>query len=546
MSLKVNPFGPHGGQPGDGFEYAKPVDERCYDSEISYRPGIEVTRLFNQFNKWAPWLFGSSAAIFLIGMPMGLEHWFFIFAKAMIAPFKFYFLHKAASNEINLDWLDKVMWPIFLAIGGVLAWVTVNEAFKPTHLRLTEDGMDMFRWSSFRTSTGTIMRTERQFTGSLSWKDVKLVRLERKTGMRSHLDCTLVFEKRSGGVACAIRYGDIENPFERMKFVGALERHLGARVQPEIKQVFSDKGERESYTELWLRELNAPPKRDKLVPLSANMTLHNGEYTVKQKIGLGGQAAVYLAESAKLPAGQNLVAIKEFILPVFPDPRVRVAAAERFQTEAELISRIKHPQIVRFLDLFIEDHRAYLVLERISGMNLKQFVESHGVMNEEQVRQLAIQMCDILSYLHNQVPPIAHRDFTPDNLMLTEEGRLKLIDFSVAQASISNVTGSVVGKPEFIAPEQFRGKPSPLSDLYSLGGTMYYLLTGENPQAISVSKPVTCSPAMSQIISCATALDAKDRYQSADDLKNALLSLGTKGGVIEVATAQPLPRDRGK
>jgi serine/threonine-protein kinase len=326
-----------------------------------------------------------------------------------------------------------------------------------------------------------------------------------------------------------------------------LERHLGDRLDPEIKQVFTDKGERESYTELWLRELNAPPKRDKLVPLSPGMTLHNGEYTVREKIGLGGQAAVYLAESHKLAHGQNLVAIKEFILPVFPDPRVRVAAAERFQTEAELISRIKHPQIVRFLDLFIEDHRAYLVLERIVGMNLKQFVEAHGVMNEEQVIQLGIQMCDILSYLHNQNPPIAHRDFTPDNLMLTDEGKLKLIDFSVAQANVSNVTGSVVGKPEYIAPEQFRGKPTPLSDIYSLGGTLYFLLTGENPQAISVSKPVTCSPGFSQAIACATALDAKNRFQSAEDMKNALLALGTAGGVIEVGkSAQALPRDRGK
>lgn len=546
MLIDANRWGPNRGRASTELQYAKPADEHFYAQEINYRPGIEVTRLFNQFNKWAPWLFGSSLAILLIAMPLGLEHWFFLFAKTMIAPFKFYFLHQATGHDMNLDWLDKVMWPLFVAIAGVLAWVTINEGVKPTHLNVTEDGMDMSRWMSFRTSTGAMMRTKREVLYSLSWKDVQRVRLERKTGMRSHLDCRIIFEKRNGGVACAIRYGDIDSPFERMQFVSALERTLGSRVEPEIKQVFSDKGERESYTELWLRELNAPPKRDKLVPLSPNMKLHNGEYTVQERIGLGGQAAVYLAQSSKLPVGENLVAIKEFILPVFPDPRVRVAAAERFQTEAELISRIKHPQIVRFLDLFIEDHRAYLVLERVTGMNLKQYVEAHGVMNEEQVRELAIQMCDILSYLHNQVPPIAHRDFTPDNLMLTQEGKLKLIDFSVAQASISNVTGSVVGKPEYIAPEQFRGKPTPLSDLYSLGGTMYFLLTGQNPQAISVSRPITCSAAMSHLISAATALDAKDRYQSAEDMKQALLMLRTAGGVIEVATGQLQPRDRGK
>lgn len=558
MSLKRNPFDPsnanangHRGNDRAAYEYANPNDYDFRKVEINYRPGIEITRVFNAFNKWAPWLFGSSVVILFIGVPLGLEHWFFVFAKSIVTPFKYYFLHQATTgHEFNLDWLDKVMWPFFLIVGAALGFVTINEGLKPTHLVLHATGMDMFRWLSFKTSTGATMRTTREVTASIKWDEIEYVQLERKTGMRSHLDCRIIFERKNGTVAGAIRYGDIDSPFERMQFVNALEERLGNRLDPLIKQVFSDKGERESYTELWLRELNAPPKRDKLVPLAPNMTLHNGEYTVREKIGLGGQAAVYLAQSNKLSAGEDLVAIKEFILPVFPDPRVRKAAAERFQTEAELISRIKHPQIVRFLDLFIEDHRAYLVLERIKGMNLKQFVESRGPLNEDHVIQLAIQMCDILTYLHNQNPPIAHRDFTPDNLMLTDGGLLKLIDFSVAQASVSNLTGSVVGKPEYIAPEQFRGKPTPLSDLYSLGGTMYFLLTGKNPQAISVSKPVTCSAALSEVIAHATAIDASKRFQSAEEMKQALENLATtRGGtIIELASPVPQaqPRDRGK
>jgi serine/threonine protein kinase len=233
-----------------------------------------------------------------------------------------------------------------------------------------------------------------------------------------------------------------------------------------------------------------------------------------------------------------LVAIKEFILPVFPDPRVRLSAAQRFQAEAEIISRISHPQIVRFLDLFIEDHRAYLVLERVTGRNLKQIVETDGPIDEATVIQLAVQMCDILSYLHGQNPPIAHRDFTPDNVMLADDGLIKLIDFSVAQASISNVTGSVVGKPEYIAPEQFRGKPTPLSDIYSLGGTLYFLLTGNHPQAISVSKPVTASPELANVIARATALDAAARYKTPEEMKQALLACGTAGGVIDLRVLQ--------
>jgi tRNA A-37 threonylcarbamoyl transferase component Bud32 len=506
--------------------------------EIAYRPGLETSRLFAQFNKWIPVFYGSCLVVIVVGIPLNLQGAFITLARMIIAPLKPFLLHDAAGGHtIDLSWLEAVAWPIMLAFGGYGAWLTISEARKSTHMTLDNFGIEIYRWVMAPKRDAwdnSQIRDRKVHQFQVRWHEIGRARLQRKAKNRSHLDYEIVLEKRDGTVLTEIRYGDIENAFERMQFVNALFARLGERCDAEIKDVFSDKGERESYTELWLKELNAPPKRDKLVPLSVGAKLHDGEYTVRDKIGLGGQAAVYLAEASRMPAGNNLVAIKEFILPVFPDPRVRRAAAERFQTEAELISRINHPQIVKFLDLFIEDHRAYLVLERIAGMNLKQVIESDGVMDEEKVIGLAQQMCDVLAYLHGQNPPIAHRDFTPDNLMLTDKGLLKLIDFSVAQASVSNVTGSVVGKPEYIAPEQFRGKPIPLSDLYSLGGTMYFLLTGNNPEAISTSRPVTCSADLSNIIAKATALDPQKRYQSAAEMKEALGALGTKGGIIEI------------
>jgi tRNA A-37 threonylcarbamoyl transferase component Bud32 len=507
--------------------------------EIPYRPGIEVSRMFAQFNKWVPIFFTSCLVVIIIGIPCHLDQAFVYFAKTIIiAPIKPFLLHQAgAGHGIDLSWLEAVAWPIIMAFGAFIAWLTVDEANKPTHLLFDNFGIEIYRWQMTKKPDAwdnLVQRDSRIYKLKIRWTNIAAAKLNRKAKTRSHLDYEIEFELRDGTAPVVIRYGDIDSAFGRMQFVNALEKHLGDRFDPQIKQVFSDKGERESYTELWLKELNAPPKRDKLVPLSVGTKLHNGEYVVRDKIGMGGQAAVYLAESLKLQRGHDLVAIKEFILPVFPDPRVRVAAAQRFQTEAELISRINHPQIVRFLDLFIEDHRAYLVLERIEGKNLKQVVEHDGVISEEKVIALAQQMCDILSYLHGQNPPIAHRDFTPDNLMLTDSGLLKLIDFSVAQASVSNVTGSVVGKPEYIAPEQFRGKPTPLSDLYSLGGTMYFLLTGKNPEAISSSRPITCSNALADVIAKATSLDPAKRYHSAAEMKEALQLLDTKGGVIEV------------
>src|SRR5581483_5192636 len=100
------------------------------------------------------------------------------------------------------------------------------------------------------------------------------------------------------------------------------------------------------------------------------------------------------------------------------------------------------------------------------------------------------QMCEILAYLHGLEPPVVHRDFTPDNLMITDDGTLKLLDFNVAMSADNAATSSTaVGKHAYMAPEQFRGLPEPKSDIYSLGATLHFLLTGRDPEPISVSHP---------------------------------------------------------
>ncbi|MBZ0189039.1 MAG: protein kinase, partial [Candidatus Obscuribacterales bacterium] len=129
----------------------------------------------------------------------------------------------------------------------------------------------------------------------------------------------------------------------------------------------------------------------------------------------------------------------------------------------------------------------------------------------------------VLDYLHGQSPPIIHRDFTPDNLILEPDGNVKLIDFSVAQKIENDITGSVVGKANYIAPEQFRGKPTIQSDIYSLGATCYYLLTGTIPDPISRLRPQAVKPEISSdvdaIIASCTHLDPEKRYKSVSDLR---------------------------
>jgi serine/threonine-protein kinase len=284
---------------------------------------------------------------------------------------------------------------------------------------------------------------------------------------------------------------------------------------------------RQSYTELWLRELSDAPKRDKLTPLTAGTTLDGGNYTIINKAGMGGQGTAYFAESIKHTClGHNQVVLKEYVLPVYPDVRVRRKAAERFQSEAEILKRLHHPQIAKFVDLFVEDHRAYVVMELVEGRTLKDLVAAEGPLNEAGVLDIAAQILEILSYLHKQSPPVIHRDLTPDNIIMGSDGMIKLIDFSVAQEVSSGVTGSVVGKPNYISPEQFRGKPATQSDIYSLGATMFYLLVGRDPSTISVSHPKTECDAISteldDVVARCTQTELSKRYESAEKVLESI------------------------
>lgn len=401
----------------------------------------------------------------------------------------------------------------------------------------------------------------------LDFKQVSSIEIIRPKTTRSNLDYVFVFH-RGLLPAFKIRYGDILNAKDRAIFVAAIKERFVDQIDDEMLEPFEIAGEKQSYTELWLKELSASPKRDKLTPLELGAKLHNGRYTIISRIGMGGQGTVYLAQdnlaqdnlaqvnlahdhlATNKPKNADLatrdrareVVLKEFLLPVFPDTRVRKAAAIKFQEEADLLGKLEHPQIVKFYELFLEDHRAYLVLEKLDGVTLKDYVESKGKLPLATIEDLARQMCLILQYLHNQTPPVVHRDFTPDNLILSDDGKLKLLDFSVAQSVTSNVTGSVVGKPHYIAPEQFRGKSCSQSDIYSMGATLYFLASGKQPEPItnlklaledtsasanpkaatnsklSVNAKAPANTKISKVIEKSTKLDLGNRYKRVEEI----------------------------
>jgi serine/threonine protein kinase len=170
-----------------------------------------------------------------------------------------------------------------------------------------------------------------------------------------------------------------------------------------------------------------------------------------------------------------------------------------------------------------------LVLEHIDGQTLRSLVAERGSLPLNEVKEITEQLCNILEYLHSQSPPIIHRDFTPENIIISTDGMAKLIDFNVAQQLESTYTRTVVGKHAYIPPEQFRGRATPQSDIYALGGTIFFMATGKDPEPISVSHPKAIRTeipnAFDELVAKATATQAEARFSTAAELKQELVQL---------------------
>lgn len=323
-------------------------------------------------------------------------------------------------------------------------------------------------------------------------------------------------------------YGAIAS-HDRTRLLKGIERWAAeCRIDPELSEALQPRQER-SYTELWLQSLSGSPERKSLDPLTIKQTIQDGRYEVVKRLGVGGQGMAYLCrETSELnDAACQDVVLKETILPVFVEKTIRQQALERFQQEAKMLEELNSDSIVKLLDYFVEDHRGYLVLEHVEGLTLRQVIEQSGAMEEEQARNLAAQMADILIYLHSK--SIIHRDFTRDNLILSKQGKLKLIDFNVAQHGDSGKTGTIVGKHAYLPPEQFRGKPTYQSDVYAMGATIFFLLTGKDPEPISESDPSRLRPELSKsladlVLRC-TRLTLSDRASDANTVRTQIYSL---------------------
>jgi tRNA A-37 threonylcarbamoyl transferase component Bud32 len=407
---------------------------------------------------------------------------------------------------------------ITMSVGGVGAYGLMQR--KPTHLLLNDRGI-AWEWR----------RSLMNFGHMVPWSAITHIGITWPENRTSPQDSLLTFSTASNPQAMQIKLGGIATTEEREQFLKCLETWAPqVSKDAQVYDVLTPPPDH-SYTELWLQALSAPPKRERLTPLIPGALLGEGNYTVVGQLGVGGQGTAYLS---RMPDGMEVV-LKEFILPVYVDINIRRQALERMQNEVQMLKKLDNDRIVKLKDFFIEDHRGYLVLELIDGDSLRTIVNKRGKLDEDTVIGLMHQMCDMLEYLHGLSPPVVHRDFTPDNLILGSDGILKLVDFNVAQQKDVTATGTVVGKHAYIPPEQFRGKPNHQSDIYAMGASVYFLLIGEDPQPITSSRPKekdeNVSNGLDHIVARATALDTNYRYPSAQDLRAELTELVKNGHI---------------
>jgi Protein kinase domain len=311
----------------------------------------------------------------------------------------------------------------------------------------------------------------------------------------------------------------------------ALLQYVPSELVDEKLAAREEFGQIPTYTGLWLSSLHSASRVGTILPPGTQLA--EGRYEIISRLGSGGQATVYealdLGDPPQSTEKQKCV-LKEFVLPVRGGRETEQRAVENIRREANSLKSLDRPNIVKFRNLFIEGPRAYLVMENVDGTTLRQQVENDGQMASARVVQLAIEMTELLKYLHQQNPPLIHRDFTPDNLMLTEDGHLTLIDFNVAYRLESKSTNTVVGQHAYVPPEQFRGKATIQSDIYAMGATVYFLLTAEDPEPLSTSDPRTKVPdvpeELSRFVTRCTETDATLRYSTADDARKELQPSG--------------------
>ncbi len=267
--------------------------------------------------------------------------------------------------------------------------------------------------------------------------------------------------------------------------------------------------------------------------LRANFVLQN-RYKIMGVLGGGGMGTVYQARDLNFTDVRRPVAIKEMHT-MATDAALRASMLKTFRREANILAALSHPAIVKIYDYFDLNDRAYLVMEYVNGSDLELLMSKTRELPNDKIVEWAIDLCDVLDYLHNQKPdPIVFRDMKPSNVMIDSLGKVKLIDFGIAKTFISGVKHTMIGTEGYSAPEQYKGDVSPQSDIYSFGATLHHVLTRKDPRLEPPfsfhERPILdynadVNPGFVMIVEKALSFKPEDRYATCAEMKEAIQAL---------------------
>ena len=252
----------------------------------------------------------------------------------------------------------------------------------------------------------------------------------------------------------------------------------------------------------------------------------DGKYKILNVVGKGGMSVVYLAMNERANKQWAIKEVRKDGMQSFEVVKQNLVA------ETDLLKKLNHPHLPSIIDVIDCDDTFLIVMDYIEGNPLSKALETSGAQNQDDVIEWAKQLCDVLGYLHSRKPPIIYRDMKPSNVMLKPDGNVMLIDFGTARefkySSVADTT--CLGTQGYAAPEQFggHGQTDARTDIYSLGATMYHLVTGHNPATppyemypIRQWNPMLSSGLEEIILKC-TQRNPEDRYQSCAELLYAL------------------------
>lgn len=286
-----------------------------------------------------------------------------------------------------------------------------------------------------------------------------------------------------------------------------------------------------------------------------------GRYQIRERIGQGGMGSIYLAEDLRLSG--RLCAVKEVRYDRALPEKVLQQARDQFFREATVLARLDHPNLPKVSDFFYLGPRDYLVMDYVPGNDLRDLMlearRQKSFLPEKDVLRWANQLADALSFLHNQQPPIVHRDVKPSNLKLTPNGLVKLVDFGLVKIlAPEEVTITIIqgqGTALYTPLEQYGGDglhTDVRSDVFAFGATLYHLLTNEPPSDArkrfllpeSLVPLRQINPALSsrseRAVLWAMALHPDERPASIESLRQALLGY-KEPPILPVFVVQPEP-----